>query len=62
MQYDAPLTVDDMVGGVFSAMSADRLPSAQGRAAFTAEVRDALDGRDEVTERIRVWLQIGTPD
>ncbi|MFG1778926.1 class I SAM-dependent methyltransferase [Micromonospora sp. NPDC049048] len=62
VQYDAPLTVDDMVGGVFSALSADRLPSAQGRAAFTAEVRDALGGRDEVTERIRVWLQFGTPD
>jgi hypothetical protein len=62
VQYDAPLTVDDMVGGVFSAMSADRLPSTQGRATFTAEVRDALGGRDKVTERIRVWLQFGTLD
>ncbi|RGC65655.1 hypothetical protein C5N14_27520 [Micromonospora sp. MW-13] len=62
VQYDAPLTIDDMVGGVFSAMSADRLPSMQGRATFTAEVRDALGGRDKVTERIRVWLQFGTPD
>ncbi|MBX7267351.1 class I SAM-dependent methyltransferase [Micromonospora sp. Llam7] len=62
VQYDAPLTIDDMVGGVFSAMSADRLPSMHGRATFTAEVRDALGGRDKVTERIRVWLQIGTPD
>lgn len=62
VQYDAPLTVDDMVGGVFSAMSADRLPSPQGRAAFAAEVRDALGGRDRVTERVRVWLQFGLPD
>ncbi|MCL7456513.1 class I SAM-dependent methyltransferase [Micromonospora echinofusca] len=62
VRYDAPLTVDDMVGGVFSAMSADRLPSTQGRTAFAAEVRDALGGRDEVTERVRVWLQFGTPD
>ncbi|MEU5528849.1 hypothetical protein ABZ744_18080 [Micromonospora chersina] len=62
VQYDAPLTVDDMVGGIFSAISADRLPSMQGRATFTAEVRDALGGRDKVTERIRVWLQFGTPD
>ncbi|MFJ8689646.1 class I SAM-dependent methyltransferase [Micromonospora wenchangensis] len=62
VQYEAPLTVDDMVGGVFSAMSADRLPSMQGRATFTAEVRDALGGRDKVTERIRVWLQFGTLD
>lgn len=62
VQYDAPLTVDDMVGGVFSAMSADQLPSPQGRATFTTEVRDALGGRDKVTERIRVWLQFGTPN
>ncbi|GAB3841008.1 class I SAM-dependent methyltransferase [Micromonospora andamanensis] len=62
VQYDAPLTVDDMVGGVFSAMSADRLPSASGRAAFTAAVRDALGGRNTVTERVRVWLQFGTID
>ncbi|MEU7995550.1 methyltransferase domain-containing protein [Micromonospora sp. NPDC049060] len=62
VRYDAPLTVDDMVGGVFSALSTDRLPSTQGRATFAAEVRDALGGRDEVTERVRVWLQFGTPD
>ncbi|MEV6690958.1 hypothetical protein AB0M35_05745 [Micromonospora sp. NPDC051196] len=55
------LTIDDMVGSVFSAMSADRLPSARGRTRFTDEVRDALGGRDKVTERIRVWLQFGTP-
>ncbi len=50
-----------MAGGVFSAMSADRLPTAQGRARFTDELRDALGGRDKVTERVRVWLQFGTP-
>ncbi|MER5335729.1 methyltransferase domain-containing protein [Micromonospora sp. NPDC002717] len=44
-----------------SALSADRLPSTQGRSAFAAEVRDALGGRDQVTERVRVWLQFGTP-
>ncbi|GAB3077511.1 class I SAM-dependent methyltransferase [Micromonospora schwarzwaldensis] len=57
--YDAALTVEDMVGGVFSAMSADRLPTVERRAAFTAEVRDALGGRSEVTERVHVWLQYG---
>ncbi|MEW2472246.1 methyltransferase domain-containing protein [Micromonospora gifhornensis] len=59
VQYDAVLTIDDMVGGVFSAMSAERLPSAQGRARFTDELRDALGGRDRVTERVRVWVQFG---
>ncbi|PTA46092.1 class I SAM-dependent methyltransferase [Micromonospora sp. RP3T] len=60
--YDAALTVEDMVGGVFSAMSADRLPTAERRAAFTAEVRDALGGRNAVTERVHVWLQYGARD
>ncbi|MEV6518744.1 class I SAM-dependent methyltransferase [Micromonospora chalcea] len=59
VQYDAPLTVDDMVGGVFSAMSAERLPSSGERAAFAADVRDALGGVDVVTERVTVRLQCG---
>ncbi|WP_431903556.1 class I SAM-dependent methyltransferase [Micromonospora carbonacea] len=61
VRYDAPLTVDDMVGGVFSAMSPDRLPSPQGRTEFAAEVRAALGGQETVTERVRVWLQLGLP-
>ncbi|GIJ24239.1 methyltransferase domain-containing protein [Micromonospora lutea] len=61
VQYDAPLTVDDMVGGVLSAMSADQLPSPEHRAAFAAQVHAALDGRDVVTEQVRVWLQFGLP-
>lgn len=62
VRYDASLSVEDMVGGIFSAMSADRLPSPEGRAAFTADLRDALGGPDKVTERVRVRLQFGTPD
>ncbi|MEU7953377.1 class I SAM-dependent methyltransferase [Micromonospora chalcea] len=59
VRYDAPLTVDDMVGGVFSAMSAERLPSSQRRAEFAADVRDALGESDVVTERVDVRLQYG---
>ncbi|MFE2614413.1 class I SAM-dependent methyltransferase [Micromonospora chalcea] len=59
VRYDAPLTVDDMVGGVFSAMSVERLPPSQRRAEFAADVRDALGGRTEVTERVDVRLQYG---
>ncbi|MEU1237038.1 class I SAM-dependent methyltransferase [Micromonospora aurantiaca] len=59
VRYDAPLTVDDMVGGVFSAMSAERLPSSRQRATFAADVRDALGGADVVTERVIVRLQYG---
>ncbi|WP_405099214.1 class I SAM-dependent methyltransferase [Micromonospora sp. NBC_01412] len=60
--YAAPLTVDDMVGGVFSAMSPDLLPDPAGRAAFTAELRAALGGRDRVTERVTVVAQFGHAD
>ncbi|MGX1615412.1 class I SAM-dependent methyltransferase [Micromonospora chalcea] len=59
VRYEAPLTVDDMVGGVFSAMSVERLPSSRQRAAFAAEVRDALGGVDVVTECVTVRLQCG---
>ncbi|WP_174534187.1 class I SAM-dependent methyltransferase [Micromonospora chalcea] len=59
VRYEAPLTVDDMVGGVFSAMSAERLPSSRQRAAFAADVRDALGGVEVVTERVTVRLQCG---
>ncbi|WP_326555798.1 class I SAM-dependent methyltransferase [Micromonospora sp. NBC_01813] len=62
VQYEAPLTIDDMIGGVFSAMSGDRLPSPPARAAFAADVRAALDGQDSVTEQVRVWLQFGQLD
>ncbi|RLK25902.1 methyltransferase family protein [Micromonospora sp. M71_S20] len=61
VEYAAPLTVHDMVGGVFSAMSAHLLPPPPERAAFTAEVRDALGGREAVTERVHVSLQFGLP-
>ncbi|WP_435123471.1 class I SAM-dependent methyltransferase [Micromonospora tulbaghiae] len=59
VRYDVPLPVDDMVGGVFSAMSAEQMPSSRQRAAFAADVRDALDGWTEVTERVIVRLQYG---
>ncbi|MEU1763057.1 class I SAM-dependent methyltransferase [Micromonospora sp. NPDC005223] len=59
VRYEAPLTVDDMVGGVFSAMSAEHLPTEQQRERFAVELRDALGGRTEVTESVRVWLQCG---
>ncbi|MEH1102596.1 class I SAM-dependent methyltransferase [Micromonospora sp. CPCC 205561] len=61
VEYTAPLTVDDMVGGVFSAMSPELLPDPRGRAVFGAEVRAALRGRDAVTERVGVRLQFGLP-
>jgi ubiquinone/menaquinone biosynthesis C-methylase UbiE len=57
VDYDAPLTVDELVGGLYSAMAADQLPPPQRRAEFAAQLHDELAG--PFTEHVRVWLQIG---
>ena len=60
VDYGATLTVDELVGGLFSAMSADELPP-QRRAEFAAQLRDALAASEPLTEHVRVWLQFGHP-
>jgi SAM-dependent methyltransferase len=57
VDYHAELTIDQLIGGVFSAMSAGQ-PSA-GRQEFAAQLRDALAGLGPLTEHVRVWLQFG---
>jgi SAM-dependent methyltransferase len=58
VDYEAQLTVDQLVGGVFSALSVDRLPPPESRQEFAAMVHDAV-GPDPLTEHVRVWLQFG---
>jgi SAM-dependent methyltransferase len=59
VEYEAELTIDQLVGGVFSALPADRLPSPARREEFAAQVRDALRRPDRLTENVRVSLQFG---
>jgi SAM-dependent methyltransferase len=59
VDYEAELTVDQLVGGVFSALSADRLPSPASRDEFAEQLRDALARPDRLTEHVRVSLQFG---
>jgi SAM-dependent methyltransferase len=59
VDYQADLTVDQLVGGVFSALSADRLPPPASRDEFAAQLRDALAQPDRLTEHVRVSLQFG---
>ena len=59
VDYDAELTIDEVVGGVFSAMSGDRMPPPQRREEFAAQVRDALARHEPLTEHVRVSLQFG---
>lgn len=59
VSYDAPLAVDDVIGGVFSALSGDAMPSAESRAEFGARVRAALAPQGPLTEHVTVWIQTG---
>lgn len=59
VDYAAQLTVDQLVGGVFSALPADQLPPWASRDTFAAQLRDALAHHDHLTEHVRVWLQFG---
>jgi hypothetical protein len=60
VDYDATLDVDKIVGGVFSAMSADQLPDPAGRQVVAERVRAALAPRTRVTEHVSVIVQTGT--
>ena len=57
--YDATLTVDELVGGLFSAMSLGELPPGR-RAEFAAGLHDALGAAEPLTEHVQVWVQAGT--
>jgi SAM-dependent methyltransferase len=59
VDYDAPLTVDELVGGLYSAMAADQLPSPRRRVEFAARLHDALAASEPLIEHVRVWLQVG---
>jgi SAM-dependent methyltransferase len=56
--YDAPLTVDELVGGAFSAVTESELPPPSVRRAFADSLRERL-GDDDLTEHVRVTLQFG---
>ena len=58
--YSGILTMDEIVGGVFSAMS-DRVPAIEDRSRFAAELSDALAGTDPYREDVNVRALIGWP-
>ena len=55
--YDAPLTADQLAGGLFSAMSADELPPPERRPEFVAR----LAAYEPMVEHVNVTLQFGWP-
>ncbi|MEU8634993.1 methyltransferase domain-containing protein [Amycolatopsis sp. NPDC048633] len=58
--YDGSLSIEEIVGGVFSAMSPSQLPAAEARPAFTERVREALSPHGPLREQVRVRILIGT--
>lgn len=60
ISYDAVLSIEEIVGGVFSAMSPAQLPAVDERPAFTERVREALSPFGPLRERVRVHVLTGT--
>lgn len=60
VEYSAPLSVEEIAGGVFSAMSPDQLPGLDARPEFTERIRAAVASHGPLRERVRVRLLTGT--
>jgi trans-aconitate methyltransferase len=59
VDYDVELTVDQIAGGIYSALGADRLPTSDQRAAFAERIADAIAPRDHVIEQVHVAVVAG---
>ncbi|EST28388.1 hypothetical protein N566_22825 [Streptomycetaceae bacterium MP113-05] len=59
VEYDDRLTLEQLVGTVFSAIPADDLPDPQDRPALAARIRAALPDDPYFTESVRVSLVVG---
>jgi trans-aconitate methyltransferase len=59
VDYVANLDLDQVVGGVLSAISTDRLPTADQRPVFAEQLGQALGGRDHFGEHVRVAIVAG---
>ncbi|MBK1783183.1 class I SAM-dependent methyltransferase [Prauserella cavernicola] len=57
--YEAALSADEIVGGVYSALPVDRLPAPGERAAFAADVERVLAPCAPFTEQVQVSLLLG---
>ncbi|SFW91771.1 class I SAM-dependent methyltransferase [Amycolatopsis australiensis] len=60
ISYVAPLSAEEIVGGVFSAMNPEQLPAAADRPAFTERVRAAVAPHGPLREQVRVRVLTGT--
>jgi SAM-dependent methyltransferase len=59
IDYDAELTIDQIVGGVYSALPVDQLPPHSQRPRFAEQVYLALHQHEPFTEHVRVSIVTG---
>lgn len=59
VDYTDDLDLDQIVGGVYSALPVDRLPAPDRRLLFTERIRHALEPHRPFTEHVRVAMLIG---
>lgn len=59
VDYVADLDLDQLVGGVYSALGETRLPPPDQRPAFAAQVRAALAPHDHFSEHVHVAILAG---
>lgn len=59
VDYVAELSFDQLVGGVLSALPADRLPAADQRPAFAGQMRSAIGPGDHFAEPVHVAILTG---
>lgn len=59
VEYVAELDLDQVVGGVLSAIAVGQLPAADQRPVFAEQLGQALGGRDHFSEQVRVAVVAG---
>ncbi len=59
IDYDAELSIEQVAGGVYSALPAGRLPAPDQRDDFAGQIRAALQPCERVTEHVRVATLLG---
>ena len=59
VDYDVELSVEDLAGGIYSALGADRLPPPDERPRVTDQIRQVIAPLDRVTEHVHVAILAG---
>jgi hypothetical protein len=59
VDYVAELDLDQIVGGVYSALSEDQLPDPDERPGFTKQFREALGSQERFSEQVHVAILVG---